>query len=210
MDSPIITLLVVDDHPVMRESLANLIHLHNPRINVVAQAGSVSEALQLAQMHSPDIVLTDLQMTPLSGFDLLQKLRLSQPNIRYVVFTALASAEHLLQAFDSGAEAFVTKDSQAQELIQAIEAVRRGATYYPAELNRALLRRKEQPRMTPREREVLAWVAQGLTSKEIARQMSIDPRTVDVHRANIRQRFGLDSSAALMRFAIAHTSAAKV
>lgn len=207
MDLPSISLLIVDDHPVLRDSLVNLLHLHNPRIKVVAQADNVSEALRLAQVHAPDIVLTDLQMSPLSGFDLLSQLRRNQPNIRYVVFTALTSVEHLLQAFDSGAEAFVTKDSQVKELIQAIEAVMRGATYYPAELNRALLRREEKPRMTPREREVLSWVAQGLTSKEIARKMSIDSRTVDVHRANIRQRFGLDSSAALMRFAIACSQA---
>jgi two-component system, NarL family, nitrate/nitrite response regulator NarL len=203
MDAPAISLLIVDDHPVLRDSLANLLHLHSPRIKVLAQAGNVADALQLAQTHKLDIVLTDLQMLPLNGFELIAQLRQSQPHIRYVVFTALTSAEHLLQAFDAGAEAFVTKDSQAQELIKAIEAVMTGATYYPAELKRALLRRQEQPSLTPREREVLGLVAQGLTSKEIARKLSIDSRTVDVHRANIRQRFNLDSSAALMRFAIA-------
>jgi two-component system, NarL family, nitrate/nitrite response regulator NarL len=201
-----ISLLIVDDHPVLRDSLATLLHVHNPRIKVLAQAGGGHEALLLAQQYLPDIVVTDLQMTPMSGVDVLIQLRQICPTIRYVVFTALTSTEHLLQAFDAGAQGFVTKDAQAQELIKAIDAVMTGATYYPSALKQALLRRQAQPQLTPREREVLALVAQGLTSKAIARRLLIDARTVDVHRANIRQRFNLDSSAALMRFAITSTS----
>jgi DNA-binding NarL/FixJ family response regulator len=111
----------------------------------------------------------------------------------------------MLQAFDAGAQGFVLKEAEAGELIKAIEAVMGGATHYPAGLKRALDRRQQQPVLTARETEVLALVAQGLTSKEIARALAIDPRTVDAHRANIRQRFGLDSSAALLRFAVAHS-----
>lgn len=201
-----IRLLIVDDHPVLRDSLANLLTAYSLRIQVVAQAGNVHDALLLAEQHSPDIVLTDLQMKPQSGIDFINLLRPRQPLIRYVVFTALTDAESLLQAFDAGAEGFLTKDAEAHELVKAIESVMVGATHYPAELKLAISRRQKKPVMTPREREVLTFVAKGLTSKEIARHLSIDPRTVDVHRANIRQRFGLESSAALLRFAIESTS----
>ena len=108
----------------------------------------------------------------------------------------------MLQAFDAGAAGFVVKEAQEGEVFKAIEAVMDGSTHYPATLGRALERRRQQPALTGRETEVLSLIAQGLTSKEIARKLGIDPRTVDAHRANIRQRFGLDSSAALLRFAM--------
>lgn len=202
----LIRLLIVDDHPVLRDSLVNLLTACSPRIQVVAQAGNVQDALALAEQHFPDIVLTDLQMKPQSGIDLIKLLNQRQPAIRYVVFTALTDTESLLQAFDAGAQGFLTKDSDAQELVKAIETVTAGIAYYPAELQFAISNRQKKPVMTPREREVLTLVAKGLTSKEIARILVIDPRTVDVHRANIRQRFGLESSAALLRFAIESTS----
>ena len=200
-----IRLLIVDDHPVLRDSLVNLLTACSLRIQVVAQAGNVQDALALAEQHSPDIVLTDLQMKPQSGIDLIKLLNHRQPAIRYVVFTALTDTESLLQAFDAGAQGFLTKDAEAHELVKAIESVMAGATHYPVDLKFSIDQRQKQPVMTPREREVLTWVAQGLTSKEIARKLAIDPRTVDVHRANIRQRFGLESSAALLRFAIEST-----
>lgn len=208
--SPVpIRLLIVDDHPVVRHSLISLLAAFGQPIEVVAEARNAEEALAHAEQHQPDIVVTDLQMKPTSGIELIRELSLRQPRIRYVVFTASTQEEHMLQAFDAGAQGFVVKESEALELVQAIEAVMRGATHYPAGLKRALDRRQRQPTLTARESEVLMLVAEGLTSKEIARQLGIDPRTVDAHRANVRQRFGLDSSAALLRFALEHSSAPK-
>jgi two-component system nitrate/nitrite response regulator NarL len=201
---PTIRLLIVDDHPIVRQSLSALLGAYGPPMQVVADAGSAEEALVLAEQHAPSIVLTDLQMKPTSGIQLIRQLSQRQPDIRYVVFTASTQDEHMLQAFDAGAQGFVLKESEAAELVKAIEAVMGGATHYPAGLKRALDRRQQQPALTARETEVLALVAQGLTSKEIARTLAIDSRTVDAHRANIRQRFGLDSSAALLRFAMEH------
>jgi two-component system nitrate/nitrite response regulator NarL len=206
---PHIRLLIVDDHPVLRDSLVNLLTVSSPFIQVVGLASSVQQALILADQSAPDIVLTDLQMSPTSGIDLIKTLRHSQPRVRYVVFTALTDAESMLQAFDAGAEGFLTKDSEALDLVKAIESVMAGATCYPAALKTVLERRQQMPVATPREREVLSLVAKGLTSKEIARQLKIDSRTVDVHRANIRQRFGLDSGAALLRFAVEMTGIRK-
>lgn len=197
-----IRLLIVDDHPIVRHSLSALLGAYGPPMQVVAQAGSAEEALVQAEQTQPDIVLTDLQMKPTSGIQLIEQLSQRQPAIRYVVFTASTQDEHMLQAFDAGAQGFVVKESEAGELVKAIEAVMGGATHFPAGLKRALDRRQQQPALTVRETEVLALVAQGLTSKAIARALDIDSRTVDAHRANIRQRFGLESSAALLRFAM--------
>ncbi|WP_394791185.1 response regulator [Rhodoferax sp.] len=204
-----IRLLIVDDHPIVRQSLSALLGAFGAPMQVIATAGSAEEALVQAEQNPPDIVLTDLQMKPTSGIQLIQQLSQRQPAIRYVVFTASTQDEHMLQAFDAGAQGYVLKESEAGELVQAIKAVMGGATHYPAGLKRALDRRQQQPALTARETEVLALVAQGLTSKAIARALDIDPRTVDAHRANIRQRFGLDSSAALLRFALENTAGKK-
>ncbi|WP_367846489.1 response regulator transcription factor [Rhodoferax sp. WC2427] len=199
---PPIKLLIVDDHPIVLHSLVSLLTTYGPPVQVVAQARSAEEALVLAEQSQPDIVLTDLRMQPTSGITLIERLSARQPGIRYVVFTASTQDEHMLQAFDAGAAGFVVKESEVEVIVQAIEAVMGGSTHYPAGLMRALERRQQQPSLTAREAEVLALVAQGLTSKEIARFLGIDFRTVDAHRANIRQRFHLDSSAALLRFAM--------
>ncbi|BDT67956.1 transcriptional regulatory protein LnrK [Comamonadaceae bacterium OS-1] len=197
-----IKLLIVDDHPIVLHSLVSLLTTYGPPVQVVAQARSAEEALVLAEQSQPDIVLTDLRMQPTSGITLIERLSARQPGIRYVVFTASTQVEHMLQAFDAGAAGFVVKESEVEVIVKAIEAVMGGSTHYPAGLMRALERRQQQPSLTAREAEVLALVAQGLTSKEIARVLAIDFRTVDAHRANIRQRFHLDSSAALLRFAM--------
>lgn len=197
-----IRVLIVDDHPILRHSLSELLGIYGKPMQVVAQAGSAEEALELAVQCQPDIVLTDLSMRPTSGVQLIRLLSQNNTALRYVVFTASTQDEHMLQAFDAGAQGFVLKESEAGELIKAIEAVVGGATHYPAGLKRALERRHQKPTLTARESEVLVLVAQGMTSKAIARALDIDPRTVDAHRANIRQRFGLESSAALLRFAM--------
>jgi two-component system, NarL family, nitrate/nitrite response regulator NarL len=202
MPNKAIRLLIVEDHPILRQSLVSLLTLYCPRIEVVAQASNVQEALAFAEKHHLDIVLTDLQMAPDNGIDLIMRLKIDQPSVRCVVFTALTDTESLLLAFDAGAQGFLTKDAQADELVKMIEAVDAGSTCYPSSLKFALTQRQKKPSLTPREYEVLSWVAKGLTSKEIAKKLLIDHRTVDVHRANIRQRFELDSGAALVRFAI--------
>lgn len=199
-----IRLLIVDDHPIVRQSLGLLLGSYGASLQVVGSAGNAEEALALAEQTHPDIVLTDLQMKPTGGLQLIQQLSQRQPTVRYVVFTASTQDEHMLQAFDAGAQGFVVKESEAGELLKTVEAVMSGATRYPAGLKQALDRRQQRPSLTARETEVLALVAQGQTSKEIARALGIDSRTVDAHRANIRQRFGLDSSAALLRFAVEH------
>ena len=197
-----IKLLIVDDHPIVRRSLISLLTAYGPRFQVVAQAHNAQEALEQALLNPPDVVLTDLQMKPTSGIELIARLSQRQPFIRFVVFTASTQEEHMLQAFDAGAAGYVVKESEEGEIVKAIEAVMNGSTHYPAGLRRALDRRQQQPVLTARETEVLALIGRGLTSKEIARELGIDFRTVDTHRANIKQRFGLESSAALLRFAL--------
>ena len=206
MPTPI-RLLIVDDHPIVRRSFGHLLQAYGPQYQVVAQASDAHEALAQALATTPDVILTDLHMKPLTGIELIGLVKQQLPKMRFVVFTAATQAEHMLQAFDAGAAGYVIKESEEGEIVKAIDAVMQGQLHYPSELTQALERRRQSPSLTLREREVLALIAQGLTSKAIARQLAIDHRTVDAHRANIRQRFNLDSSAALLRFALGQLTA---
>lgn len=201
-ESETITILIVDDHPMMRQSLVSIISAYGPPFKVLATAKTPKEAMMIIEGAVPHVVLTDIHMPSMSGFELIEHLRGLYPSIRFLVFTASYEEEHLLQAFDRGAHGYLVKDAESAALLQAIEVVSRGYTHFPAELAQSLERRNKKPSLTPRELEVLNLIADGMTSKEIAKMLGIDHRTIETYRSKIRQRFGLDSSAALLRFAI--------
>lgn len=197
-----IRLMIVDDHATMRRGLLSLLAAYGPRFQVVAQAGNAHEAMVHAELTPIDLVLTDLQMKPVGGIELMGMLKHHQPKLKFVVLTASTEDDHMLQAHDAGAGGFVVKESEDGEIVRALEAVMANATHYPASLYGAIERRRQQPELTPREGQLLALIGEGKTTKEVARILHIEPRTVDAHRANIKQRFNLPSAAALIRFAV--------
>lgn len=200
--SETISILIVDDHPMMRQSLVSMITAYGPPFKILATAKTPKEAMMIIEGGVPDVVLTDIHMPSMSGFELIEYLRGLYPSIRFLVFTASYEEEYLLQAFDRGAHGYLVKDAESAELLQAIEVVSKGYTHFPVELTQSLERRSKKPSLTPRELEVLHLIADGMTSKEIAKILGIDHRTIETYRSKIRQRFGLDSGAALLRFAI--------
>lgn len=197
-----ISILIVDDHPIIRQSLVNMLTAHGTPFKILGAAKTPEDAFEMIKGSLPDVVLTDLHMPSMSGFSLIESLRARYPSIRFLVFTASLEEEYMLQAFDIGAHGYLVKDAEASELLQAIEVVSRGYMHFPAGLARALERRTKKPALTAREHDVLMLIADGLTSKEIAKILGIDHRTIETYRSKIRQRFGLESSAALLRFAI--------
>lgn len=208
--SSAINILVVDDHPIIRQSLIDMLTAQGAPFHVQGSAKTPEEALALIDKNAPpDVVLTDLHMPSMSGFVLIESLRRSFPAIRCLVFTASYEEEYMLQAFDLGAHGYLVKDAEAADLLRAIDVVSRGYTHFPSELSRALEQRMHKPTLTSREYEVLMLIAEGMTSKEIARVLGIDHRTVETYRSKIRQRFSLESSAALLRFAIENKKRAK-
>jgi DNA-binding NarL/FixJ family response regulator len=195
-------IFVVDDHPILRLSLVSLINSYDTTFEVCGEARSAEEALTLIDTHLPDVLLTDLHMSPLSGIDLIKIIKDRYPTIRFVIFSASTQEEYILQALEAGAAGYVFKESEEGELVIALKTVANGDTFFPAAIKNALDRQKNKPALTKRELDVLYLIGNGLTSKEIARKIGIDYRTIDTYRARIRQRFGLESSAALLRFAI--------
>ena len=200
-----IRLLIVDDHATLRRGLCSLLSAHGPRFHIVAEVGTAQEALMHAELTKFDVVLTDLQMKPMGGIEMMPIMKQRQPTLKFVVLTGATETALMLQAYDAGAAGFVVKESEDGEIVRAIESVFENATHYPAALHGALQRRHLQPAVTPREGEVLMHIAEGKSTKEIGSALDIESRTVDAHRGNIKQRFNLKTGAALIHFAIEWT-----
>ncbi len=214
MPAPI-RLMVVDDHPLARQGLVAMLGAHEERFQVVAQAASLEEALVRAGNEPMDLVVTDLHLATdgsSNGIDLIRLLRAQQPGIKLVLITSELDEQFLLRAFDAGADAFLHKHAEASEIVRALEAVASGFTHFPAQLRAALDRRRKEPSLTPREGDILPYVARGMTAKQISRELTcihpqkqkISDRTVEVHKGSIRQKFGLEEANALIPFAVEH------
>ncbi|MGO1069345.1 response regulator [Lysobacter sp. CA199] len=209
MTSPPVRVLIADDHTMVRESLVNL--LRGGGIDVVAEAADGVETLRLAQALRPDVVVTDLSMPRLSGLEVIRRLFESQPEARVLVLTMHQEDEYVLQAVRAGATGYMVKDSPAAELIAAVRSVHAGKGYFGPQAARALAEQLRHPerdlgdpygRLTAREREVFHLIAEGLTTKEIARQLAISVKTAENHRGRVLEKLGVRNTAELVRYAL--------
>jgi two-component system nitrate/nitrite response regulator NarL len=209
-----IRLLLVDDHPFVREGIKS--HLATQcGIEVVGEAGSGHEALQQAAHLRPDLVLMDISMPGMNGFETIARLRKTAPGARVLVLTMHDNREYIAQVFRLGARGFVRKDGSPDELVRAIQAVSAGEAFFGPGVSSVLLEEFAQRRASPappecaptlsdREREVLAHVAEGLGNKDIARRLGVGVRTVQTHREHIMRKLDIHTVAGLTRFAVAH------
>ncbi|MDH3498086.1 MAG: response regulator transcription factor [Gemmatimonadota bacterium] len=212
MSAAPVRVLVVDDHAVVREGLRHVLGAADGFV-VVGEAGTGVEALALAAEHQPDVVLLDLSMPGMSGLEVTAALRARWPAMRVLVLSMHEQDEYVIAAVRGGAHGYVLKDTAPAELRAAIRAVHAGAGFFsPAVASRlGAAVRGEVPadapserlaRLTPREREVLLFVATGLTNREIAGRLGISPRTVESHRESLMKKLSLRSVAELTRFAL--------
>lgn len=206
-----INILVIDDHPVVRQGVVAMIREYGEKFNIVGEAVDPLEGIAKAQSLQPNVVVTDLMFSGHSqnGIDIVKELAFRLPAVGCVLITSNMQGHYMAESFKAGAKAFLYKDSDGKEYMKAIEAAFDGMTYYPPELAMELDRWNRLPKLTPSEQRVLPFVAKGLTSKQIAREYShldqpktIDSRTIDQHKSNVKQKFGIDSSGGLVAFAI--------
>ena len=207
-----LSLLLVDDHTILREGLRSLLELQAD-LRVVGEAGTFDEAVNLAARHQPDIVLTDIGLPGRSGLLLVRELRRVCPAARIILLTAHASEEYIRAGLDAQADGYVLKDAGHAELIAAIRTVMTGQHFLcQAVASRVLatylLRdgsaRKADPlsSVTARERQVLARIAAGHSNKAVARELNLSVKTVEKHRANLMRKLELHNTADLTRFAL--------
>lgn len=193
-----IRVLVVDDHPVVRDGLVAMLGTQAD-LQVVASAGSGEELLERVPQTRPDIILLDLEMPEMDGVAALRRLREEHPHVRTIIFTAFDSDERILAAVQAGAQGYLLKGAPREEVFNAVRVVHEGGSLLQPVVASKLLKQMSEEQappearaeaLTPREREVLQLLAQGLQNKEIGGELAISERTVKFHVSSILGKLG--------------------
>jgi DNA-binding NarL/FixJ family response regulator len=190
----VIRVLVAEDHAVVRSGLLQLLG-NVDGIEIVGAAAGGREAVELAAAERPDVVLIDLEMPEMDGIEATRRIRADNHDVNVVVLTAFSDRHRILDAIDAGAVGYLLKDAEPDELIRGLEAAARGESPLAPQAAQALVAaraaQQSAPELTPREREVLALLADGLPNKLIARRLEISEKTVKAHLTSIFQRIGV-------------------
>ena len=199
--------MLVDDHPLVRDGLRARLEAA-PELRVVAEAADADAALAAALQCHPDLVLMDVGLRGTNGIEATRRLRQVVPGLRVLVLSMMDAPATMREALQAGAQGYLLKDCPAEEIVEAIRAVMGGAQLVPARLQQLDTQPRSAARgidsLTPREREVLDLIADGLSSKEIGERLDMGVRTVETHRTHLRRKLDLPSPAALVRFAVTH------
>ena len=207
---PPIRVLLADDHTLFRAGIRSLLQTLGD-FEVVAEADNGREALKLVEAHRPDVVLLDIMMPDLNGLDTAARIARNFPRSRSVMLSMNADEDSVLRALRAGAVGYLVKAADPAELELAIRAVARGETFLSSAVSAhvvaACLGRIDQERtslerLTPRQREVLQLVAEGHTTKEIARKLGISAKTAEGYRGELMKALDIHDVASLTRYAI--------
>lgn len=198
-----VRLMLVDDHPLVRDGLRARLEAVRG-LQVVAEASDAQGALEAAVSQRPDLVLMDVGLRGVNGIETTRRLLQQLPDLRVLVLSMLDAPSTMREAMQAGARAYLLKDSPAEDIVQAIYAVMNGQVLQPAQLEGFAPSERGAASLTPREREVLRLIAEGLSSKAIGQQLDMGVRTVETHRTHLRRKLDLPSPAALVRYAIQH------
>jgi len=206
---PVTKVLVVDDHPIVCAGVIDLLRSHE-WLEVVGVATDGEQALAKALELLPHVMLVDINLPKLSGLALIKSLHAQLPDIKVIVLSMHEPELVAHQIVQSGVRGFVCKKVASLELVNALETVSAGGTFFDNHFSQVVLRafsrdpENQQFWMSPREREVLIGIADGLSNKEVAARLNIGVRTVDTHRERLIRKLNIRSTAGLTRFAIKH------
>lgn len=198
-----ISVILADDHALVRRGLAALLHTDNA-YRVVAEANNGEEALQRAAEVKADLMIIDLSMPRLNGLEAIRRLKRQQPALKILVLSMYDDAEFVAQALKDGVDGYILKQSMDDELFEALEVILGGERYFSPNID--LARLEIQPehggdQLTSREFEIVQLIAEGHSAAEIATLLSISPHTANRHRANIMQKLNVHSQMELVRLA---------
>ncbi len=203
-----ITILLVDDHRLIRDSWSFILN-SDTRFEVVAETSSGEDAIELAKSKKPDIVLMDVNMSPVNGFDATKQIRKFSPGSKVIGVSMHSMPAYAKRMLQLGAMGYVTKNSPKDEMITAILEVHDGRKYICDEVKNILAQQEldesspasmDMNNLSRRELDIIQLIKEGLSSKEIALQLDISLKTVEVHRYNILKKLNLRNTAALVNF----------
>ncbi|HEY1014819.1 MAG TPA: response regulator transcription factor [Herpetosiphonaceae bacterium] len=208
-----IRVLLVEDHALVRAGMRELLQKLD-QIEVVAEAGDGREALQMIELHQPDVALMDIAMPGLNGLEAAARAQKQFPNTKIIMLSMHANEEYVWQALRAGAAGYLLKDSGTPELALAVSAVARGETYLSPAVSKHVtdyIRRvggergadaHPMDKLTSRQREILQLIAEGRSTQEIANRLSISIKTVETHRSQLMERLDIHDIAGLVRYAV--------
>lgn len=202
-----LTVFLADDHAIIRDGLRAL--LKGDEFTIVGEASNGPDTLEQVQQLRPDLLILDISLPGMSGIDIARHLSKNLPAVRIIVLSMHAENSYIVAALQAGARGYLVKDTAFEELYIAIQEVMQGKRYLSQEIATTVLDdlltqapAPILPVLSPREREILQMIAQGIPSKEIGNRLCISERTVEAHRGRIMDKLDLHSIAALTRYAI--------
>jgi DNA-binding NarL/FixJ family response regulator len=184
-----IRVLLIEDHYLARMALHSVLSGHS-QIRIIGEASDGEEGITMYRSLRPDVVVLDLRLPRMSGFELIKLLREESPKVHIVVLSNYQGSEDIYRAVRFGAMAYLTKDASGEELVNAIQSVDRGLRYLPRIALDRLAERIPAVDLTPRESEVLACITQGRSNREIADELHIAEKTVRIHVSSVLDKMG--------------------
>ncbi len=203
-------ILLADDHQIVREGLHSLFE-KEADLEVVGEAENGRQAVRMARDLKPDVVVMDVAMPDLNGIEAMRQILAELPAARILALSMYSNKHYVIEALKAGASGYLLKDGAFDELVQAIRAVIAGRSYLSPEITGAVIDdvvhrpaepRPAPPRLSSREREVLQLLAEGRTTRQIARRLFVSRKTVDTHRQHIMKKLDLHSVAELTKYAV--------
>ena len=185
----VIRILIVDDHFVVRIGLLTSLKM-DPELNVVAEASTAAQAIELYRQHQPDVVLMDLRLPDATGVEATTQLRKEFPEAKIIIISSFDAEEDIYRAFRAGARAYLLKDVLGDELFRVIKHVNAGEQYIPEPIARSLAEHSPNSDLTQRELEVLQLLVKGLSNKEIGSVLGFTGNTAKFHIKNILAKLG--------------------
>jgi two-component system, NarL family, response regulator NreC len=206
-----VTVLLADDHPIVRQGLRHLLEAE-PDVTIVGEASDGLQAAQLVEKFRPNVLIVDIMMPGLNGLDVLRQVKERSPATCSIVLSMQSADVYVVEALKAGALGYVLKETGPSELLNAVQQVVQGHRYLSPRLAErlidVLLETTEKvtadpyQTLTNREREVLQMASEGLSTSEIAKRLSISPRTAELHRGRMMNKLGLRNQTELIRYAL--------
>ena len=206
-----VTVLLVDDHPIVRQGLRNLLD-SMPDFKVVGEAGDGLQALEMVEKVQPQVLVIDVVMPGLTGLEVTQRVKRQWPAVKVIILSMQNNEAYVVSALKNGASGYILKDTGPEELVDAIRTVVKGERYMSKQLSERIINayvsKMDEAEVDPydtltnREKEILHLVAEGFTNQEIAERLFISPRTAELHRSNVLNKLSLKNQVDLVRFAI--------